>query len=204
MPSNTYNLIRAPMLWGPNQVQDFKNVVVQGYAQYALGFNEPNESGQSNLDPGYAATLWTQNLAPLRALGYQLGSPAMSSRPNGQQWMSDFLGACNGQCSFDFLATHWYDVSFANFQTYLESWHTAYPMDIWVTEYACQNFNGGAQPDMGQIFDFYGQAKAYIESTPWIKMAAAFGFMDQMSNVNPLDQLLNGNTITDLGWVVLN
>ena len=29
-----------PMLWGPNQISDFKKLVVKGYANIAMGFNE--------------------------------------------------------------------------------------------------------------------------------------------------------------------
>ena len=55
----------------------------------------PNEKGQSNLDPGYAAQLWKQHIEPKRSKGYKTCSPAMSSRPNGFQWMADFMKACD-------------------------------------------------------------------------------------------------------------
>jgi hypothetical protein len=40
---------------------------------------------------------------------------------------------------------HWYDTTPSNFQSYIENFHQQTGLDIWVTEYACQNFNGGAQ-----------------------------------------------------------
>ena len=73
-----------------------------GLVQYVYQADHPfrpNEVGQSNLDPGYAAQLWKQYLEPLRKQGYKLGSPSMSSRPNGQKWMSDFLKDCQGGCT---------------------------------------------------------------------------------------------------------
>lgn len=42
LPSSAseYGLEGIPMLWGWNQVDDFKNLVVQGYANKVLGMNE--------------------------------------------------------------------------------------------------------------------------------------------------------------------
>jgi len=204
LPKDLYGLIGVPMLWGPNQIERFQQLVKPGYARHVLGFNEANEPGQSNLSPSYAAQLWIKYIQPLRDQGYKLGSPAMSSRPNGKQWMSDFLKACNGGCTFDFLATHFYDTTFEKFQAYVEDWNNAYPaLPLWITEFACQDFNGGPQPDAGQVFSFYSQAMNFIEKTPWIQMAAPFGFMDDMQGVNPLDKLFNGSMLSDLGWLVL-
>jgi hypothetical protein len=44
-----------------------------------------------------------------------------------------------------FVPIHWYDTTPSNFQSYIENFHQQTGLDIWVTEYACQNFNGGAQ-----------------------------------------------------------
>lgn len=46
---------------------------------------------------------------------------------------------------FSFIPIHWYDVDIENFKSYVENFHTQTNLDIWITEYACQNFNGGAQ-----------------------------------------------------------
>lgn len=48
------------------------------------------------MDPYTAAALWKQHIEPKRNQGYKLCSPAMSSRPNGQQWMAEFMKACDG------------------------------------------------------------------------------------------------------------
>lgn len=48
--------------------------------------------------------MWKTYLEPLRALGVRLGSPAPSSAPSGKTWLQDFLGACNGGCTVDFIA----------------------------------------------------------------------------------------------------
>lgn len=194
----------VPQLWGDNQVDDFKKKVVKGYASYALGPNEPNQAGQSDMTPEHGAYLWTTYLEPLRSQGYKLGSPATTSAPDGLVWVQNMLKACNGGCTFDFMALHWYDTTFAKFQAYLELWHSTFNLPIWVTEYACQNFNGGAQPSNDEIWAFYQQATSYMESTDWVHVYMPFGFMDGMSNVNPADSLFSGNSLSALGWMVVN
>lgn len=118
-PSNAGSLgfTFAPQLWGPAFTESFSSTVVAGYANIALGFNEyvipyasiiyidlspylrPNEVGQSNMDPGTAASLWIQYMEPLKALGYRIGSPATSSNPDGLVWMQQFFAACAGGCN---------------------------------------------------------------------------------------------------------
>ncbi|KAI0692653.1 glycosyl hydrolase catalytic core-domain-containing protein [Cytidiella melzeri] len=190
-PSHKYALEYMPMLWGTKQIEQFDQTVKAGYANYVLGFNEPNEVGQSNMDPTYAASVWKEHIEPKRALGYKTCSPATSSNPNGYTWVQNFLKACDGGCTFDMVCVHWYDVKFEDFQTYVEKWHDGFGKDIMITEFACQNFNGGAQPSDGEIWSFYQQAMPYIMNTPWIRAAFPFGFMPSMGNVNPADQLMN-------------
>ncbi|KAI0346748.1 hypothetical protein BDW22DRAFT_1350998 [Trametopsis cervina] len=191
--SDNYGLEFMPMLWGPNQISSFQKAVKPGYADYILGFNEPNEAGQSNLDPGYAASLWKQYIEPLRASGYKTCSPATSSNPNGYTWVQNFLKACDGGCTFDCVAIHWYDVKFEDFKAYTEKWHDGFGKDILITEFAPQNFNGGAQLSPDGVWNFYQQAMPYIMQTPWIKAAFPFGFMHDMSGVNMADQLMSSD-----------
>jgi hypothetical protein len=44
-----------------------------------------------------------------------------------------------------FVPVHWYDTTPENFQAYVQNFHAQTGLDIWITEYACQNFNGGSQ-----------------------------------------------------------
>lgn len=194
----------VPQLWGWNQVDDFKKKVVKGYSNVVLGCNEPNEPGQSNMDVGSGIALWQQYIQPLKAQGYRLGSPATSSNPNGLTWVKDFVAGCKG-CTVDFIAIHWYDTTFQKFQTYVELWHNTFNKNIWVTEFAPQNYNGGAQPSMSDVWNFYGAAIPWLDQTDYVEMYAPFGFMDSLPNgVNGHDALFNGNNLSDLGWFILN
>ncbi|KII95344.1 glycoside hydrolase family 128 protein, partial [Plicaturopsis crispa FD-325 SS-3] len=194
----------VPMLWGARQIDDFKKTVVKGYANWVLGMNEPNESGQSNMSPEDGAKMWQQYIQPLKNQGYKLISPATSSNPNGLTWVKNFMKACDG-CTFDAVAVHWYGVKAQDFIDYVNLWHTTFNKNIWVTEFACQNFDGGAQANEGQIFDFMKTALNFLEGASFVDQYFAFGIMHDMQNVNALNQLMAGNNKpTALGSLYLS
>jgi len=182
----------AVMLWGAKQIGDFTKLVKPGYANIALGYNEPNQRGQSDMSPQYGAQLWKQYLQPLSHQGYSLGSPAVTSAPSGITWMRDFFAACGG-CTFNFVAVHWYGTESAEFISYIQKFHSAFGKPIWPTEYACQNFGGGAQCSRDQTFAFHRTVMKYMDGQSWVPHYFPFGFMHDMSNVNPDNQLMGSN-----------
>jgi hypothetical protein len=193
-----------PMLWGEDQIDDFARLVVQGYANTVLGFNEPNESGQSNMSPQRGAQLWQQYIQPLKAKGYQLISPATSSSPAGKIWMQDFFKACGG-CSFDGIAIHYYDVTPQGFIEYITDFHNTFNLPVWATEYACQNFNGGPQCSQAQTNSFHQQISSFMDNTPWVAHYFPFGVMHDMQGVNAFNQLMApSGAPTALGYQYFN
>ncbi|KAI0327476.1 hypothetical protein GY45DRAFT_1338799 [Cubamyces sp. BRFM 1775] len=206
-----------PMLWGGSQdmINAFESTVTAGYGTIILGFNEPNEEGESNLDPFTAAALWQQYIEPKRSLGYKTCSPAISSRPNGQQWMQEFLQACSGctflvlmfwaPCKIDYQCLHWYDIGFSGLQTYLEENHAQFGLPILLTEFADQDFNGGAQPSLSDVTAFMQQALEYFDNTDWILAACPFGILFPTAGVTNNNALQNADgTPTELGTIVIN
>jgi len=193
-----------PMYWGEKQTADFKRLVVKGYAKTVLGFNEPNQDGQANMSPQLAAQLWKANVNPLKDQGYSLITPACTSAPSGKTWMKDFFAACDG-CHFDGLAIHWYGTSPQEFIKYIQDFHDTFGLPIWPTEFACQNFSGGAQCTQDQVFNFMKTVKDFMDGTSWVPHYFAFGVMHDMVGVNPFNQLMapNGQP-TDLGWLYIN
>jgi hypothetical protein len=197
-------LIPCPMLWGPKQIADFQRLVVPGYANVVLGMNEPNQQGQSDLDPGYAAQLWKQYIQPLKAQGYALVTPACTNAPSGKTWMRAFMNACSG-CHFDGLALHWYGTDPQQMIAYLQDMHNTFGLPIWATEFACENFSGGAQCSKDQVWNFMTTVKNFMDGTSWIAHYFAFGVLTNMGNVNPLNQLMGSNGYpNDLGYFYLN
>ncbi|KAI0668275.1 glycosyl hydrolase catalytic core-domain-containing protein [Trametes maxima] len=192
-----------PMLWGGDQsrVTDFENAVKSGYGTIVLGFNEPNEQGQANLDPNAAAALWKQHIEPKRALGYTLASPAVSTRPNGQQWLQGFLQACTG-CSVDYIAVHWYGRNEGDLEAYLKQFHDAFNKPILLTEFGFRSTDGGAPPTQSEQISSMDTALKFFDANDWILAACPFGFV---SGGNGPDSLQNPDgTPSALGKVVIN
>ncbi|KAJ7179819.1 glycosyl hydrolase catalytic core-domain-containing protein [Mycena crocata] len=196
----------APMLWGWKDVDNFKEKVVEGYAKMALGCNEPNETGQSNMDAWSGIELWRKYMMPLASKGYTLISPAMSSRPNGKDWMATFMNNCGDDCAVSGIATHYYGTDIEEFKTYVRYWHDTYHLPVYVTEYADQDFNGGPQASKDEIWAFMVAANKFVNENDWVKAHCWFGAMEGMTNVNPLNKLMtgDGNGPNDLGQYFIN
>lgn len=62
-----------------------------------------------------------------------------------------------------------------------------------------QNFNGGDQPSMDDIWSFTTQAIPYLEGSADCVTYAPFGFMDDLANVNPEDGLFTSTGLSSLG-----
>lgn len=195
-----------PMLWSnaADKVANFQKLVVKGYATHAMGFNECNEPGQSNMSPQVAADAWKQYIQPLSDQGYQLLAPSTSSNPNGKTWTTQFFSLCTG-CTFDGIPIHYYDVTPQGFINYVTDFHTTFGLPIWPTEFACQNFNNGPQCSVDQVWNFYSTIIKFMEETDWIIAYFAFGEMENMQGVNTDNQLMdsNGNP-TPLGSAYLD
>ncbi|KAJ7047543.1 glycosyl hydrolase catalytic core-domain-containing protein [Mycena alexandri] len=196
----------APMLWGWKNAEDFKSKAVEGYATVALGPNEPNETGQSNMDAQSGIQIWREYMLPLASKGYTLISPAMSSRPNGKDWMAEFMKDCGGDCAVSGIATHYYGTDLEEFKTYVQYWYDTYKLPVYITEYADQDFNGGPQASMDEIWTFMEGATAFFNENDWVKAHCWFGAMEGMDNVNPLNKLMNsaGTAPNDLGNYFIN
>ncbi|KAI9066055.1 glycoside hydrolase family 128 protein [Trametes sanguinea] len=196
-----------PMLWGGDQdkISAFESAVTSGFGTILLGFNEPNEEGQSNLSPVQAAELWMEYIEPKRSLGYKTCSPAVSARPNGQQWMQQFLQACSG-CTVDYQCLHWYGIGFDNLQVYLEEYHDIFGLPILLTEFADQDFNAGTQPSLADVISFSEQALEYFDNTDWILAACPFAVTRPAAGEGlPNTAIQNADgTPTQLGTIFIN
>jgi len=168
---NNTNLEFIPQLWGaPSGYADttfLKNVTAQivegSNITYALGFNEPDgigETGGSNVRPGDAARYWITQMEPLRKLGVSLGAPAVTGATQGFTWLSDFVKACGGNCTFDFVPVHWYG-SFDGMASHIADVSEAYPgKPIWVTEFGLPN------APLKETQEFLNRSCAYFDANP--------------------------------------
>ncbi|KAI0637870.1 glycosyl hydrolase catalytic core-domain-containing protein [Trametes polyzona] len=195
----------VPMLWGTKQTLEWDNninrTIEQQHATHVLGFNEPEIAAQANLSPADGAALWKAHIEPLKGLGVRLGAPAPSGAPQGKQWLLDWLDACQGGCTVDFVPLHWYDVNSTAFVQYLQDFHDTFQKPIWVTEWACQNFNHADQQcSLQDIVNFMNATQAFMDSTDWIERYAWFGAMRNLQGVNQDNALMSlQGQITTLG-----
>ncbi|ESK92058.1 glycosyl hydrolase 53 domain-containing protein [Moniliophthora roreri MCA 2997] len=195
----------VPMLWGKNQVEEFNATINQTITNLnvkaILGFNEPQEKGQSNLTPQEGADLWRTYLEPLRSSrNVRLGSPAPSSAPSGKVWIQEFLEACNGGCTVDFIAMHYYDVNATDFIRYLNDYHDTFQRPLWITEWACQNFNPGNQCSYDDIVLFLNKTQSFMDETEWVERYSWFGALWDLQGVNKDNALMtSAGELTDLG-----
>lgn len=204
MPTdNIFGLQFAAMLWGPKQQSDWDKLVVPGYAHIALALNEPDEPTQLNMDPQSAASYWKQQVNNRAGMGYDVWGPAVTSSSRGEQWMDSFLAACDGGCTFSHHSLHFYDTDPQALISYVEHWHQKYGKPVVLTEFACQNFGGGAQADSDQVWAFYTTVIPWLMSQDYVTAFFPFGFLEDMANVNPLNQLMKGGQLTDLGKYVV-
>jgi len=191
-----------PQAWGWRNGADFLKVAKNSDAPFFLTINEPNEGGQANMDVGAGVSFWNQYVKPIQNMGKKVTSPATSSNLNGLVWVKQFKQQCN--CDWEYTAIHWYDTTFEKFQKYCNDWHDAFGKDIIITEFALQNFNGGGQPSLDEVYAFFSQAIPWLESTPWIIGYAPFGFMAPPTGIQPNMNLLNGGgSLTGLGSFIV-
>jgi len=196
----------VPMFWGPkdNIPGDFEQLIRYGQTNYgvAIGMNEVNQAGQAQMDPGYGAQLWRQYMTPLRAeKGYRIGSPSTTNDPSGIQWMQQWMGQLGSNEYPDFMCLHWYGIGAQTMIDYLNQFHNTFPgQNIWVTEFACNDFSG--QQGCGDYAGFMNQVTSFMDSTPWVEAYFAFGWNANMYGVDYRNQLIDPGSgqLTALGW----
>lgn len=142
----------VPMVWGHTgdeqnaaKIAAAISAMVSRGNRYVLGFNEPDNKGQSNLSVDTAIALWPSFNHPDIAIG----SPATQANTSGVAWFKDFNTRLNADSSLraDFIAIHWYgwnsgscDAKASTFESYIKQIE-ALPgsRPIWITEWGCLN-----------------------------------------------------------------
>jgi hypothetical protein len=169
----------VPMIWGHTGSEQsasgiasaVSSFVSKGYG-YVLGFNEPDNSTQSNINVATAVSLWPSFIAS----GLVLGTPATQANTTGQSWFTSFMGSLNGSSTLhaDFIALHWYgwnsgscDAKAAQLESYIkyaEAFSGNRP--IWLTEWGCLNQSA---PDTTTVLNFYNGALAVFSRHPRVQ-----------------------------------
>ena len=170
----------VPMIWGAGSVTTANlQEVKHEPSRYLLGFNEPDNSGQSNMTPAQALALWPKLVATKKILG----SPAVATNAATQgAWLDKFMrGARARHLRVNFIAVHWYGADFVTSQavqqlkSYLVAIHARYRRPIWLTEFALINFSNGVSfPTPSQQAAFVTAAARMLQGLPYLQRYAWF------------------------------
>jgi hypothetical protein len=193
----------VPLIWGAANVNAGTLSQVRGEGRYLLSFNEPDMSGQANMSPGQALSLWPQ----LEATGMRLGSPAVADNgatPGG--WLDQFMsGAAARGYRVNFITLHWYGADFATgpavsqLESYLQAVHARYHKPIWLTEFALANFGASPQtPSRGQQAAFLTAATAMLQRLSYVQRYAWFGLQATATD-GSMGLFRSGPVVTTVG-----
>ena len=155
-------------------------------------FNEPEMNGISAED---AANAWHGQMVPLRQnKGKQLVSPSVTSSPQGQAWLADFMNRVS-DAPPDYVGLHYYGTDGNACIQYLQSMHSTYSQPIIVSEIA------STARDDASVRGFTAQLANFMDGTDWIFEYGFFGCMRNVADnfVSPNAQLMNPDgSFTDL------
>jgi len=167
----------VPMIWGhtgneqsatgiANSITSFVN---KNYG-FVLGFNEPDNTGQSNIPVATAVSLWPSFNNP----AIKIGTPGTAANANpGMAWYTSFMNMLNANTSLraDFMAIHWYgwnagscNATASELENYIK-WAEGFAGNrpIWITEWGCLNQSA---PDVQTVVTFFNGAVAMFAKHP--------------------------------------
>jgi hypothetical protein len=196
----------VPQIWGhsgENIASEITAAANKGYP-YVLGFNEPDNTGQSNMTVAAAIGLWPQ-LTTNKAL--LVGSPATQGNSTGLTWLTQFMTMANadttGTLRVDFIAMHWYgwnsgscEPSAATLENFLKQVE-AIPGNrpIWITEWGCLNVSA---PTSAGVQSFLSGAITMLAKHPRV---VRYGWFESRTS-DPNTTLVNSDgTLTALGTI---
>jgi hypothetical protein len=196
----------VPMVWGHTGTeqsstgitQEVSSLVSAGY-DTVLGFNEPDNSSQSNIPVATAIALWPSFNNP----AVRLGSPATQANTSGMTWFKSFMSQVNadttGTLRVDFIAAHWYgwnsgscDAKASTLESYIKQLE-AIPGNrpIWLTEWGCLN---NSNPSEAVVQAFFSGALTMLAKHPRVERYAWYPWTTN-------NELVGDAGLTSLGQV---
>ena len=156
-----------PMEWGTGGLSSL------GTYSNLLGFNEPDNSSQSNLTVAQAIGNWP---ALVSAAG-KIGSPSMAGNPvTTGSWLQQFMQTTQAP-KVDFITVHWYKgVDTAKFYSDMTAIYTLFNLPIWVTEFApqtaSQSSSNPSQYSQDQVNQFISATTNWMNKQTFIQRYA--------------------------------
>ncbi len=179
LPSREYAL----QAWGKQAASNPANIanyIAKPDVTHLLSFNEPDNTGQSNITVAEAIPLHKL----LAGTGLRLGSPA-PTESQAFVWLRDFMAGTRAQnIKVDHIVIHWYDWGnwdatgntapsptsvFNRFKAYVERVYSIYGKPIWIKE-----FNANRNTTSATHEGFIALALPWMEQQPYIERYAYF------------------------------
>lgn len=210
----------VPMVWGgwPVTVQnqiDGVSSAAQGEVPVVLGYNEPDNSKQSNMPVSRALELWPG----VSGLARQTVAPAPTHPFD--DWATEFFqGAAQAGLELDYFALHIYPggtgqgdlltprQAAAQFLSTIDQVYATYGLPIWITEFALADwgavkFGGGrSRYTTDDALEFMQAVLPKLEMWPHVARYAWFGAGPQAAKspaLGPSALFDLDGTMTDLG-----
>jgi hypothetical protein len=171
----------VPMLWGcygnctadlwPGYRKDWASIGVKAL----LGFNEPDNLGQSNLTPKQAAIYWEQvdDFAQTFSPPLTLVGPGMThwDETGGSPWLDQFFGNLSDTrlARIKFLGQHDYTGSATGIIARAEAAYKRYGKKVWLTEFSVGSGGGRAAND-----DFLAKVLPLLDASDAVARYAWF------------------------------
>jgi hypothetical protein len=191
-PGTAAGLEYIPTLWNndPSRTGSWASAASSAIASgsgHLFSFNEPDYSGQANMDIDTAVSAYKQFIDPFAGQA-KLGAPAVTNGggPMGLQYMANFIGNCSG-CTIDFVNIHWYDsaTNFAYFKGHVQDAHTmSGGLPVWITEFAAS----GSEDEQNAFLEV---VLPWLDAQPYVERYAYFMASEGV--------LLSGNGLSTLG-----
>ena len=179
--------------WAPNITAQWE----AAGARYLLGFNEPDNKGQSNLTPAQAAAYWPQlqALAARTSPPLTLVSPGMTHwNGDGSVWLDEFFGNCStvvAACDpalIKFIAIHDYSGNAQRILANAAATATKYGRPIWLTEFAV-----GSGKDRARNDAFLAAVLPRLEASAHVRRYAWFSSRNPPASWVAASSLLPSN-----------
>ncbi|RYP40190.1 hypothetical protein DL767_001905 [Monosporascus sp. MG133] len=182
------NIPYYPMMWGEkfsaHWMENAQAACDKG-TEVLFSFNEPDNAGQANMSPEYAAAKHQEWMNPF-ADKARIAAPAITSsweKNQGLDWLDQFFKACDGKCQFDFCNAHWYgpggDEGANLFLEHIRNVHKACDnKPVWVTEFMAEGSASDNEVFMKKVVESLdGPEFDFVEKYSYFMVAVGDTFL---------------------------
>jgi hypothetical protein len=177
------SVVYCPMTWGGGNVSGLPTYYSAWHTdagpKILFGFNEPDNTGQSDMTVASAASLWPQ----LVASDLPLLSPAPDSYGDG--WLGSFYSSANAKgYRVDFTGVHTYGgYSASSLISYLQTAYTQWGRPVMLTEFG----NSGDSFTEEQNYQIEAEFMWGAAGLPWLQRYSFFPWYDGESGNVPAE-----------------